>query len=326
MKRKVWPLFFIVLGAIVFGYIVYLGYHQRQVDVDPSDIQTDSATRPDVVSPSTAPASRAAMEQVRDIPVQNENVPTSDTTEVDDGQESSDARDRWEAVALEVGQKIEEYKQKGQECEADMAELFDDPNFVDPRSEFYANPEYPMMMIDSIMGAALHAYTPQDAYIELESAVEQGLEFDTKQLNQFMMEMHGCLSPRIEIFLMTFFDSAQVHDYGPEIRSQISVFVITYLLDTPMLEPPTLLSLSFQINVLQGMARNGLIPSETLTRLEDIQMGLMDGHRAFSEVVYGDDDRVTARDRREEMYSDFRNREVISEEINDILRQLRASF
>lgn len=315
--------FFVVAVSFVIAWLLWGAFQNRVQDIDHQQedlIETQSYS------------SSQNNNYMDDISVEHVTsnrhvvVPPDEVDEGEKGETLSPEEVEWEERRQLIRDQLSEIQKISRECESDLGELFEDPNFVDPRSDFYANPENAMRMVDILIAAVLSAYPTTEIYSELETAVDSGLPFDAREINHYMVELNGCLNPRIESFLMTLFDSFQIHNYSDEHRQSITSHILNYGLRSPVLSAPTLLSLNFQLNILNGMVRTGTLPLDIASDLESLQMQLVESHRNMSEVVYLEDERVSARDRRSEVYSDFRSREYVNQELQRLLDDLRRSL
>lgn len=229
---------------------------------------------------------------------------------------------RSRELLKKIEEELQEFQKVNPICEEQMAELLESHLLIDPRSSFYADPENGMQLAHSALTGTLYLYHPMQTYrriSELAFLAEESI--NPRQVIQYQMQLQGCLSPRVEGFLMTFFDAAYVQNYPEAIKKRIASYIINTYFQTSLLAPPTLISLSFKLNILNSMAQNQLISSYHLPQIESLQLQLLEGHQVLSEAVF-EDERTSIGQKWREVQTEMRARESIAHEIRDLIAEL----
>lgn len=257
----------------------------------------------------------------QDLSIMSSQDTASEMTEILEEKLSED--EQLEIARLE--EMMNEVRNVNQQCEEKINQSFHDPRFIDPRSEFYQDPHYILNMFNNLSEIIGRA-SVDGTYQQMQEMLSRDIAFDPLEFNQNTLELSGCLSPRLESFMMSAVDAMFFHEYDQETKLSLVQSLFDSVLSTEVVNAKGLLSLSFQLNALRLVDRMGVLENSYTDVISELISEMMEDHRALSEVLYGNSTHIDNQARRREISADFHKREIIREELNQIINQMRREL
>ena len=315
--------FILIFLVIVFVLsAIYISFQQRVTSFDDTAIAETYSEKNSNDNIDTANV-RPSVEKE----VDPQASASSDSSKAQEGPDTleEDLTEAEEAKIYELEEFMAEARENNAKCEQALSSVFQDPQFIDPRNEKYLDPQYIHQTLDQLE-EVLSSFSPAHIYQHMEEMVQENVRVDPLEFTQNTLEISGCLSPRMESFMMSAFDAMFYHEYEQDQIRPVVERILNGFLQTPVVQAPSLLSLSFQLNNLRLLERTGLFEMGYGDLLSDLQSEMMEDHREFSEVLYGGSGSVDDQRRRREIFSDFQKRAILQDEIHRIMEDMRRDL